>query len=409
MKAMATPAQKIQKSPTSFNRSAQARRIRVLHYYRTYFPDTQGGLEEAIRQICLNTQPYNVESRILTLSDTPHPRVLRREEAVVYRAKKQVEIASCSMGLGAMRQFHQLSAWADVIHFHFPWPFADISALARQASKPYIVTYHSDIVRQRLLNLLYAPMRSMFLKKAQSIVATSPNYLATSPILRKNTKKVSVIPIGLSKRIYPDPTLDILRKAADQYGKDFFLFIGVMRYYKGLDVLLEAMIDAPYRVVICGKGPSEAALHRKAKELKLNNVIFAGQVSDSEKRALLKLSRAVVLPSSMRSEAFGVTLVEGAMFERPLISAEVGSGTTYINRHNETGVTVKPGCAVSLRGAMDTLWYNPEQARAMGRRARQLYFEEFTGEAMGRKYTEIYQNAIESNKASIYEADRKTK
>ena len=52
--------------------------LKVLHVYRTYFPDTQGGLEEVIRQICLNTRAEGVES-----AETVQP--IERQETKVGR------------------------------------------------------------------------------------------------------------------------------------------------------------------------------------------------------------------------------------------------------------------------------------------------------------------------------------
>ena len=120
------------------------------------------------------------------------------------------------------------------------------------------------------------------------------------------------------------------------------LFVGVLRYYKGLRVLLEAVKDTPYRLIIAGKGPEEAGLKSYLERQRITNVVMAGHVCDEEKMALLTLARAFVLPSCERSEAFGVTLLEGAMSARPLISAEVGSGTSHVNIHGETGYLTHP-------------------------------------------------------------------
>ena len=73
--------------------------MKVLHVYRTYFPETQGGLEEVIRQICLNTSAHGVESRVFTLSRKPSPRVIEASEATIVRVKKAFEIASCGGGV----------------------------------------------------------------------------------------------------------------------------------------------------------------------------------------------------------------------------------------------------------------------------------------------------------------------
>lgn len=371
--------------------AARPNHVRVLHVYRTYFPDTQGGLEEVVRQICLNTKKLGVESRIMALSPNPSKSILKRTEGLVYRPKLTVEIASCSMSWAAFGHFRRLVEWADVIHYHHPWPFVDILHFAERVRKPTVLTYHSDIVRQRLLRIIYSPLMNRFLGSVNRIVCTSENYFATSEVLTRFSEKVEVIPIGLNESSYPEPQPSNMERARSSFGSQFFLFVGVLRYYKGLHILLDAIQGAPYKVVIVGSGPIELELKRQAEQLELSNVIFTGYLPDEEKRSLFKLCRAVVFPSYMRSEAFGVTLLEGAMFGKPLISTEVGSGTSHVNIDGETGFVVPPGSPKRLREAMDQLYYRPEMAQQMGRKARDRYKQLFTGELMGRRYNELYQ------------------
>lgn len=366
--------------------------MKVLHVYRTYFPDSQGGLEEVIRQICLATRDHGVTSKVFTLSDEPFPHTLPRVEAEVVRVRKTFEIASCGFALTGMRRFAKEVAWADIVHYHYPWPFSDMMYLTLGRQRPAILTYHSDIVRQQFLLSVYRPLMSRYLDAMNIIVATSPNYFATSEILSGYTDKVEIIPIGLDEPSYPaieEQNRD-LTDARETYGESFFLFVGVLRYYKGLHILLDAMQGASYKVVIVGSGPVERELQQQARRLGLANVIFAGFVSDREKMALFRLCRAVVFPSYLRSEAFGVTLLEGAMSARPLISAEVGSGTSHVNIDGETGLVVPPGNSVALRHAMDELYQQPEKARLMGANARRRYEQLFTGARMGKRYAGAY-------------------
>ena len=146
--------------------------MRILHVYRTYFPDSQGGLEEVIRQICLNAKQHGVESRVFTLSRHARPEPIEREEALVYQAQQTLELASCGMSLAALRSFKTHAEWADVIHYHYPWPFADVLHLASKVTKPTLVTYHSDIVRQRLLGRVYRPLMNRFLGDVDRIICT---------------------------------------------------------------------------------------------------------------------------------------------------------------------------------------------------------------------------------------------
>jgi rhamnosyl/mannosyltransferase len=191
-----------------------------------------------------------------------------------------------------------------------------------------------------------------------------------------------------------------LIEARARYGQDFFLFVGVLRYYKGLHILLDAIKGAPYRVVIVGAGPVEAELKAQAQRLGLDNVTFAGFLPDQEKMALFQLCRAVVFPSYLRSEAFGVTLLEGAMNARALVSAEVGSGTSHVNVHGETGLVVPPSDPAALRSAMDRLYADPELARILGARARERYQELFTGKAMGARYADVYARVMDGRRAA---------
>ena len=365
--------------------------MRVLQVYRTYFPDTQGGIEEVIRQICINTRPLGVENRVLALSANMSRRAVRRAEARVYRAHRDLEVASCGMSLEAFAVYRRLAAWADVVHYHYPWPFGDVLHLTARQRRPSVVTYHSDIVRQRVLREVYRPLMNRFLGSVDRIVGTSPNYFATSDVLTRFEDKVRIIPIGLNEDTYPRVSDALAADARRKYGEGFFLFVGVLRYYKCLHILLDALPGTPYRVVIAGSGPTERDLRSQAARLGVEGrVRFAGYVPDEEKVALLQLARGVVFPSYLRSEAFGVGLLEGAMYGRPLVSTEVGSGTSHVNVHGETGLVVAPGSPSALRQAMDQLHHRPDMARMMGRNARRRYEKLFTGELMGLRYAEIY-------------------
>lgn len=143
------------------------------------------------------------------------------------------------------------------------------------------------------------------------VVATSPNYLATSDVLAKYKHKVSVIPIGLDKTTYPEPSAEKLAYWRDKLGPKFFLFVGVIRYYKGLHILMEAAQGTDYPIVIVGAGPIEEELKAQAAQLGLRNIHFLGHLPDEDKVALLTLCYGVLFPSHLRSEAFGMALARG--------------------------------------------------------------------------------------------------
>ena len=110
---------------------------------------------------------------------------------------------------------------------------------------------------------------------------------------------------------------------------------------------------------------------------------------------MLNLCYAFVFPSHLRSEAFGISLLEAAMYGKPLISCEIGTGTTYINIDKETGIVVPPSDPAAFRRAMDYLWNNPEEAAAMGRCAEARYWKIFTAKNMAQSYVSLYEKLLD--------------
>ncbi|MDH0896237.1 MULTISPECIES: glycosyltransferase family 4 protein [unclassified Pseudomonas] len=369
--------------------------MRILHVFKTYLPESIGGIEQVIYQLCQSTEVHGVESEVLTLSPDPHPAQLRVGNHLVHRVKLDLQLASTGFSFGAPARLKQLAAQADIVHYHFPWPFMDLLHLVADIDKPYVVSYHSDIVRQKYLLALYRPLMSRFLGKAGKIVAASPNYLETSEVLQRYRDKVEVIPYGLDKATFPEPDPQRLQHWTERCGPRFFLFVGVMRYYKGLHVLLEAIAGTGYPLVIAGTGPMKRELLRQAERLGLKDIHFAGRIDEEDKAALLQLCTAFVFPSHLRSESFGVSLLEAAMYGKPLISCEIGSGTSYINLHGETGLVVPPSDPKALREAMRTIWEDPESAAVMGQRAAERYQALFTADRMGGQMAELYRSLLQ--------------
>ena len=374
--------------------------MRVLHFYKTYYPDSVGGIEQVIRQLCVGTTRLGVTNTVLSLSRQKDLAPITFDGHVVHRVPLNFEIASNACSLQALGALSRMAADADVVHYHFPWPFMDLAHFMARVDKPTVVSYHSDIVRQKRWLRLYQPLKHRFLDSVDTIVAASPNYLASSSVLQRYRDKARVITYGLDKSTYPNVEPCRLAHWRAKVGPKFFLFVGVLRYYKGLHILLEAAQGLDYPIVIVGTGPEEAALKEQAARLGLKHLVFTGALDEDDKAALLNLCYGLVFPSHLRSEAFGISLLEGAMYGKPMISCEIGTGTTYINKDGETGLAVPPSDPAALRAAMQTLWNDTELARRMGVRAEARYHELFTSEQMAASYTDLYKELVARRKTA---------
>lgn len=368
--------------------------MRVLHFFRTYYPESYGGIEQAICQLCTASQAGGIDSTVLTLSPNIDPPELVINNHKVFRAQLELEIASTGFSRSVLRKFRELAGDADIVHYHFPWPFMDVIHFAAHLGKPTVLTYHSDIVRQWILFQFYQPLMLRFLGSVDRIVASSPNYLETSSVLKRFSDKVRVIPYGIDKESYPAPSEERLAGWRQKVGEKFFLFVGMLRYYKGLHILLDAAQGTGYPVVILGAGPTEGELKQHALRNRLDNVIFLGALPDEDKVALLRLCHAIVFPSHLRAEAFGISLLEGAMYGKPMISSEIGTGTSFVNIHGETGLVVPPGDSLAFRQAMNFLWNNSAAAQEMGARASARYRKLFTADKMAASYADLYRELL---------------
>lgn len=371
------------------------KKLKILHVYKTYYPDTTGGIEMVLQQLMHGLNDFDVESKLFVLSPSAIPEKINAPEGLIIRSKTTIDIASNPMSMGAFLKFAQEAKWADIIHYQFPWPFADILHIFSTYKKPSIISYQSDIVRQKFLMPFYGPLMNIFLSKSHRICASSPAYVASSSVLSKFSKKVMVIPNGINESACPPASLPCINQWKNKLGEGFFLFIGVLRYYKGLHTLIQAAAINNLPVVIAGEGPEEIELKNQAKKYGAKNIYFVGHISDEEKSALLSLCGAFVFPSHLRSEAFGMSLVEASMYQKPLISCEIGTGTTFVNIDGETGLVVPAEDAKALAQAMQKLHQNPQLSSAMGRAAYQRYQQLFTASAMARQYRKVYDDVLQ--------------
>ena len=371
--------------------------MRVLQVYKAALPHSMGGVERVIDGIASGLLGAGHEAEVLAIGP-------RRETLVqapgyrVHTVPADFERASCPVAVAALPLLRKLAERADVVHYHAPWPWADaLHLLGAARGRPTVVSYQSDVVRQRVLGTLYRPLMHAFLRRADRIVASSPDYVASSPVLARHRERTRVVPIGIADAPPPESLAQRATTWLERAGGPFLLFLGVLRYYKGLRFLLEAIAGTSMRLVIAGDGPLRVELEAHAQRLGLSGqVLFAGRVEDEDKWALIDACRAVVLPSHLRSEAYGVALVEAASRGRPMVSCAMGTGTSFINRHGETGYTVPPADSLALKAALERLCADDAEAARMGTAARLRYLDGLRLEDMVAGLLKVYAEAVTS-------------
>jgi len=367
---------------------------KITHIFKTYFPETNGGLEEAIRQYGSHAAKNGFEVDVVSVGAGNYT-VTSSDNITTRFYHKTFDLLSNPFSMAFARAFKRICNHTDILHFHFPWPTAELLALCHSMEKPALVTFHCDIHKAKHLKHLYLPFVTRFMGKMDAVCISSKSLFNTTPYLAQFKDKIHEISYFVNKNRFAGlggPDREIVA-FADKH-KTYALFAGMLRWYKGLDVLLDAAKQIKHHVVIVGKGDLSDGLKARVQNEKIKNVHLMGFQSDANLKFLIENCGLVVLPSTAPAEAFGQILLEGLYFSKPLISTELGTGTSIVNRHNHTGFVAQPGCHVSLARAMNKILTDENCAQRFSKNAFHHYLDNFTARAQGDKYLRIYRSLL---------------
>jgi glycosyltransferase involved in cell wall biosynthesis len=387
--------------------------MRVLHVYKDYFP-VLGGIENHVRLLAEEQARRGLDVTVLVTSPEGPEVVEVRAGVRVIKAARLATIASTPLSLGLFGWVRRLDA--DVAHLHFPYPVGEVAHLLLGRAQRIVITYHSDVVRQRGILRIYRPLLWRVLRHADRIIATSPNYVTSSPYLSRLADRCTVVPLGidlspflsLSRGAREHPDTETRRHGEAETESDLtasprppvspslrLLFVGRLRYYKGLQYLLRAMADIDAWLMVVGSGPMQAEWQALASELGLvDRVTFLGEVPDAGLPAYYHAADVFVLPACERSEAFGTVQIEAMAAGLPVVCTELGTGTSFVNRDGETGFVVPPRDPAALAQAINRLLADASLRQRFGQAGRQRAECEFSHTVMADRVIALYQQLL---------------
>jgi glycosyltransferase involved in cell wall biosynthesis len=385
--------------------------LKILHVYKDFYPPVKGGIECHLNLLANGLFAKGVNVLVL-VSNTSHKAEMETYNGIkIIKAPQWERFVSAPLTPTFNFYLRKYGKSADIIHFHHPNPTAELSYFLTNLNKKLIITYHSDIIRQDKLGRLYAPFRKFFLQLSDRIIATSPNYIETSNVLKHFKHKCTVIPLGIDiKRFCLNEHSPEIAQIKNQYkGETLILFVGCFRYYKGLEFLLSAIKNVQAKLLLIGAGPEERKLRSIVKSKRLNNKVqFLGELSDEEVNLYYKACDLFVLPSHLRSEAFGMVQLEAMCCGKPVISTELGTGTSFVNLDQQTGIVVEPTDVESLSNALNYLINNPEKREKFGAFGEARVKEMFSAEAMVNSTLKLYEEVITNGFKHSMTADSHT-
>lgn len=364
--------------------------MRIVHVYKDYHP-ILGGIENHVRTLAEGqAQAGHQVTALVTNPGGLVPSEVHNDVRVV-RARRVATVASTPLSVDIFLKLRALTP--DITHLHFPYPIGELAQLGTGVDRPYIITYHSDVVRQQLILRFYRPILMRVLRNSRRIVATSAPYIDSSPYLSQVKDKCTVVPLSVESRFFQES-----KALVPKEDKLTLLFVGRHRYYKGLDDLIHALKFFEARLLVAGDGPMRTTWMALADELKLRErVHFLGTVDDEALPALYASADIFVLPANSRAEAFGKVLLEAMAAGLPCITTELGTGTSFVVQHGITGYVVPPKEPSALAGALNMLAADADLRREMGIRGQKRARNYFTTTRMVTNMEKVYRDVLSNS------------
>lgn len=371
------------------------RPVKILELGKFYHP-YRGGIETLLRSWCEGFVRLGAEVDCVVASDSGRG---SREEIAgvrVHRLPSHGTLLStsvCPSYLGATRRFP-----ADIWQAHFPNPLADLACLLGPKRTPLVLTYHSDVVRQRLVMGAYQLVQRRLLQRATRIVVATPQHLDFSPWLGPFRAKCEVIPFGIDlAKLAATP--DRLARAAElrktSQGRPIVLNIGRLVGYKGQEFLLEAARGLDAEIWLVGRGPLETELKTRAAGLGIaSRVRFWGEADEEQLAAMLHACDVFALPSITRAEAFGIVQVEAMACGKPVVSCALDTGVPFVNQHQVTGLIVAPANVPELAGALSQLLRDASLRARLGAAGQRRAHTEFEESVMVKRYWKLFERLL---------------
>lgn len=359
--------------------------MKVLHLGKFYAP-FHGGMETYLEVLASHLQPA-VDVHVAVAAPPARPGHQTVGGVHLRRMRTYGVVAATPMCPDLFRVIREVDP--DLVHVHHPHPLAMLAYLTSGTSASCVVSYHSDIVRQRTLRRLIAPVVNRTLERAAAILVASPQLLDESALLRPFRDKCHLVPYGLGAA--PRGVVDATASAElrRRHGSRIVLAVGRLTHYKGFDYLIRAMRDVDGTLLIAGEGALRERLARLVADERLGaRVHLLGSVADVQ--PYYDACDVFVLPSTTPNEAFGIVQLEAMAAGKPVVNTALKSGVTFACPSDVAALTVPPGDSAALAGAIARLLDDPELRARLGEAGRARVAREFTAEAMSARTLDVY-------------------
>lgn len=318
----------------------------------------------------------------------PHGRILCH--------RTLIEAAKTTIAPSMVTRLRRIAKDYDIIHIHHPDPMAAMALRLSGYKGKVVLHWHSDILSQKALLRFYLPIQNWLIKRADTIVGTTPVYLAESPYLQGVQEKCRCIPIGIEPVISDSAREQEIRN--EYSGRRIIFSLGRLVEYKGYRYLIEAAkyLDDSFMILIGGGGPLRESLQREIDELGVGRrVKLLGKVPQEDLASYYGACELFCMSSVMKTEAFGIVQIEAMSAGRPVVATKIPeSGVSWVNEDGVSGINVAPRDSKAIAKAILTITDNEATWKKFSAGAAKRFAENFTKEKMISRCLNIYAETL---------------
>jgi rhamnosyl/mannosyltransferase len=352
--------------------------MKVLHLGK-YYPPVHGGIETHLRLLAHGLRHRGVEVEVV-VANVGATRSEETDDGIrVVRLPRYFDVSNAPVYSGVSECIRK--AHPDLVHLHFPNPWGVVAYLRSGHRGPLIITYHSDIIGRRILQIPFSRFLYSLLDRADLILATSPNYISSSPVLSRYERKCRVIPLGISGSQFESVDENEVRAIRSRFKQPIVLAVGRLVRYKGFEYLIRSMQNVDAQLVIIGDGKLQDELEKEILRCGLKDrAVILPYIQDI--RPYYHAADVFVLSSVTRAEAFGIVQMEAMASAKPVINTSLLTGVPFVSLDGVTGFTVVPGDAGSLSQAINRILADRELRDRFGAAGKERVRTMFDAEQM---------------------------
>lgn len=366
--------------------------FRILQIGKFY--PIRGGVEKVMYDLMLGLSKRQIQCDMLCASTENYTGgdIQLNDHARVIVVPTQIKLASTMLAPAMISKLRKIRHRYNLIHIHHPDPMACLALFMSGYKGKVVLHWHSDIVKQKKLLMLYKPLQDWLINRADIIVGTTPTYVNESPFLQKVQHKVTYSPIGVEPL---RPNASLSNTIRNRYaGKKIIFALGRLVEYKGYQYLIEAMtlLDDHYHLIIGGKGPLKDDLLELISKLDLTNrVELINYIPDAEVPSYYDVCDVFCLSSTQKTEAFAIVQIEAMSLGKPIISTHIeGSGVSWVNADQISGYVVEKENPAALASAIHTVIEKHPEYERLSIGSKHRYDTLFTLQCMIEKTLFIY-------------------